>query len=378
MKGSAGRKPAGTAGEKVEGPPGPSVPVSSPAPESHTDSNLSHVLHEADDDVESSPSSEELDHDAFAERLFSHLTLEEDQPKQPQALDSLDLAGIAACIKSGKARNIILMCGAGISVSAGIPDFRTPGTGLYDNLQKYNLPDPTAVFEIGFFRKNPHPFYMLAKELYPGNFKPTTAHYFIRLLEKKGLLLRCFTQNIDSLEREAGVSSDKIVAAHGNFDGAHCIDCKGAVATENVKTAVLKAGQPLHCSRCGGLVKPDIVFFGENLPSRFFKRSQEDYPKCDLLIVTGTSLVVHPFAGLIDAVSNETPRVLINREVAGEADARLRKLGFNKGFIFGEDSWRDVLHLGDCDASIRRLCQLLDWEDELDALISPTAGSHKL
>lgn len=79
-----------------------------------------------------------------------------------------------------------------------------------------------------------------------------------------------------------------------------------------------------------------------------------------------------------DAVPNDTPRVLINREVAGEADARLRELGFNKGFIFGEDSYRDVLHLGDCDASIRQLCQLLDWEEELDALTTPVTTSHKL
>ena len=79
-----------------------------------------------------------------------------------------------------------------------------------------------------------------------------------------------------------------------------------------------------------------------------------------------------------DAVSNETPRVLINREVAGEADARLRKLGLNKGFIFGEDSYRDVLNLGDCDDSIRRLCQMLGWEEELDDLITPVTTSHKL
>jgi NAD-dependent SIR2 family protein deacetylase len=91
-------------------------------------------------------------------------------------------------------------CFAGISVSAGIPDFRSPGTGLYDNLAKYNLPEPTAVFDINYFRENPAPFYQLAKELFPGQYKPTPTHLFIRLLHDKGLLRRCFTQNIDSLE----------------------------------------------------------------------------------------------------------------------------------------------------------------------------------
>ena len=87
------------------------------------------------------------------------------------------------------------MVGAGISVSAGIPDFRTPGTGLYDNLQKYDLPHPTAVFELDYFRENPSPFYLLAKELYPGQYPPTPTHHFIHLLHKKGILLRCFSQN---------------------------------------------------------------------------------------------------------------------------------------------------------------------------------------
>lgn len=120
------------------------------------------------------------------------------------------------------------MVGAGISTSAGIPDFRSKGTGLYHNLKKYNLPYPTAIFEVDYFRKQPKPFFSLAKELYPGNFKPTPCHYFIKLLCEKGLLLRHYTQNIDTLERIAGVPGEKLVEAHGTFHTNHCINkrCK--------------------------------------------------------------------------------------------------------------------------------------------------------
>lgn len=109
--------------------------------------------------------------------------------------------------------------------AAGIPDFRSPGSGLYHNLEKYNLPDPQAIFEIDFFRRNPQPFFTLAKELYPGTFKPTPCHYFIKLLQMKGLLLRHYTQNIDTLERVAGLPGDSIVEAHGTFHTSHCLDC---------------------------------------------------------------------------------------------------------------------------------------------------------
>jgi NAD+-dependent protein deacetylase SIR2 len=107
--------------------------------------------------------------------------------------------------------------GAGISTSAGIPDFRSPETGLYANLARLNLPYAEAVFSIDYFRNKPEPFYILAQELYPGKYRPTITHSFINLLHKKGLLLKLFTQNIDCLEREAGVPGDKIIEAHGSF-----------------------------------------------------------------------------------------------------------------------------------------------------------------
>ena len=100
------------------------------------------------------------------------------------------------------------------------PDFRTPGTGLYDNLAKYNLPTPQSVFDKEYFLQRPDAFYLLCRELWPDNYAPTPAHHFVALLHEKGVLRRCFTQNIDSLEAAAGLPADMVVAAHGNFDGA--------------------------------------------------------------------------------------------------------------------------------------------------------------
>jgi len=251
-------------------------------------------------------------------------------------LDSLDLEGIARYVIQRNCRNIIVMSGAGVSVSAGIRDFRSPGTGLYDNLQKYNLPTPEAVFNIHFFRRSPTAFYTLARELYPGNFKPTPAHYFIKLLHDQGRLLRNYTQNIDGLERLAGIPAEKLVEAHGTFSAAHCIQCGAAYSPDYVKSQIFASRIPLctapaacsssssstcdsTTSSCCGYVKPDIVFFGESLPRRFFQLYREDFRRCDLLIVMGTSLQVHPFAGLIDEVADHVPRLLFNLEPAGLA-----------------------------------------------------------
>lgn len=113
-------------------------------------------------------------------------------------------------------------------LAAGIPDFRSPSSGLYHNLEQYNLPHPTAIFEIDFFSENPEPFFVLAKQLLPEGFRPTPSHYFVRLLYEKGLLLRHYTQNIDTLERVAGIPGDKLVEAHGTFHTGKCLKCRKA------------------------------------------------------------------------------------------------------------------------------------------------------
>ncbi|KAM6255599.1 NAD-dependent protein deacetylase sirtuin-3, mitochondrial isoform 3-T3 [Spheniscus humboldti] len=113
----------------------------------------------------------------------------------------LTLQDVAELIRKKECRRVVVMAGAGISTPSGIPDFRSPGSGLYSNLEQYNIPYPEAIFELMYFFVNPKPFFTLAKELYPGNYRPNYAHYFLRLLHDKGLLLRLYTQNIDGLER---------------------------------------------------------------------------------------------------------------------------------------------------------------------------------
>ncbi|XP_062503251.1 NAD-dependent protein deacetylase sirtuin-2-like [Corticium candelabrum] len=302
----------------------------------------------------------------LAERMGLLSTKDEAPPEQ--LLDEVSLQGIATYIKS-KCTNLIVMTGAGISTAAGIPDFRSPGTGLYDNLQKYELPSPQSVFDISYFKTNPEPFYMLAKELYPSNFIPTKCHYFIRLLAEKGKLLRHYTQNVDTLERVAGIPDEKLVEAHGSFNLGHCIECHKEFTQEWIKDKVFADEIP-HCDSCNALVKPDIVFFGEALPDRFASLTAQDLPRCDMLIVIGTSLTVQPFASLAGRVPKTTPRLLINRDKAGETDPLMVMLGMGSGFNFSsEGNYRDVFQEGDCDDGCVALAELLGWKDELLSLV---------
>ncbi|KAJ1855363.1 NAD-dependent protein deacetylase sirtuin-2 [Coemansia sp. RSA 1822] len=285
---------------------------------------------------------------------------------------------IAEMIKTGSAKSIIVMAGAGISTDAGIPDFRSPGTGLYANLQKYRLPYPEAIFTIDYFRRKPKPFFVLAKELYPGQFVPTISHFFVKLLAKRGLLHRHYTQNIDCLERVAGVESDLIVEAHGSFHAAHCIGskCRKEFPQDWVREKIFNDSIP-HCDKCNSLVKPDITFFGEGLPTRFFDLLEGDFASCDLLIVMGTSLQVHPFAALINEVQSTTPRLLINRERVGES--KTRGMGFDfDGSFAGSMPHRDALVLGDCDEACLLLADRLGWTDELLGLRAAFIDKRKL
>ncbi|ORZ33198.1 DHS-like NAD/FAD-binding domain-containing protein, partial [Catenaria anguillulae PL171] len=260
-------------------------------------------------------------------------------------------------------KKIVVAAGAGISTAAGIPDFRTPGTGLYDNLQKYDLPEPEDIFCLEYFAENPKPFFHLAKELYPGTFKPTRTHFFLTLLSRRSLLHTLLTQNIDTLETLAGVPAHKIVHAHGSFATASCTSCRASHPPDHVRRAIFASLVP-ECTQCSqGVVKPDIVFFGEALPEAFFKAMQSQVPEADLLLVLGTSLKVAPFNMVVDEVGVRVPRVLINRERVGECKHPGRGLDFDGKY---QKFRRDVFVGESCDDAIEQLVERLGWTKDLD------------
>ncbi|XP_049956778.1 NAD-dependent protein deacetylase sirtuin-3-like isoform X1 [Schistocerca serialis cubense] len=304
--------------------------------------------------------------------------------KKSSDIPSNSLPAIAKYM-ADTSKNVLVMAGAGLSTHSGIPDFRSPGTGLYDNLQQYNLPYPEAIFDLGFFVRDPRPFLSLAKELYPGKkYRPNLGHYLARLINEKGKLLRMYTQNIDGLERLAGLPPEKLVEAHGGFSSASCISCFKEHDPDETREAIFR-GEVIRCTngkyqklsgtntgnKCNlhkylnsfivvqigvyysgtvfiGLVKPDIVFFGEALPDRFFLY-QDDVLWADLLIVIGTSLEVYPFAAIADEVPHDVPRLLLNRDVVGS-------FGMRK---------HDTIVTCDIIEGVTRLAKELGWHEEL-------------
>ncbi|CAK7272954.1 NAD-dependent histone deacetylase sir2 [Sporothrix epigloea] len=146
-------------------------------------------------------------------------------------------------------RNIIVITGAGISTSLGIPDFRSKNTGLYSRLAHLGLSDPQEVFDIQVFKEDPTIFYSVARDILPSTDRFTPTHAFIAMLQQKGKLLTNYSQNIDNLEAKAGINPSKLVQCHGSFATASCVTCGYCVEGESIYPTI-KAGQIPRCPRC--------------------------------------------------------------------------------------------------------------------------------
>ncbi|MCK9246014.1 MAG: NAD-dependent protein deacylase [Anaerolineaceae bacterium] len=205
-----------------------------------------------------------------------------------------------------KADNIVFFGGAGVSTASGIPDFRS-ATGLYNRQRQTNY-SPETMLSYQFMLGHPEEFYTYKRENlnYPGA-KPNLAHNALARLESLKPNTTVITQNIDGLHQAAG--SKNVLEIHGSMQRFYCMDCGRDFPADLVWEG---QGVP-HCPACEGMIRPDVVLYGEMLDQSVMRRAQSAIQQADLMIVGGTSLVVYPAAGLLQDFRGEN-LVLINRD----------------------------------------------------------------
>jgi NAD-dependent deacetylase len=238
-----------------------------------------------------------------------------------------------------EAGSVVALTGAGISVPSGIPDFRSPGTGLWANV------DPMEVAHIDVFRRDPERFW----RFYGTRFqtlehkRPNRAHEALVVLERAGLLDAVITQNIDRLHARAG--STELVEVHGTIAHSSCLRCGARYELADVRDRQALDEREIPRCDCGEPLKPDVVLFGEYLPERAIARAQELAAGADLLLCVGTSLEVYPVAELPQLTLSAGGRIAIltqgptpldhratvrcNGDVVDELEAVLGALGLD-------------------------------------------------
>ncbi|MEM9738074.1 MAG: Sir2 family NAD-dependent protein deacetylase [Bacteroidota bacterium] len=293
---------------------------------------------------------------------------EENDTSSLSAYEKIKLQAIAQDIKEGKTKNIVILTGAGISTNGGIPDFRSEG-GFYNRVKEYyqkkgqsmppELKSASDFYTNKFLEKNPEDFYAILQrygKLSGGT--PTLTHYFFTLLDQKGLLTQYYTQNVDDLEKKAGLSGEKIYQYHGSMDGAHCMKCKRKASQEAMKP-FYQSGEAAMCSKlhgkiCDGVMKPNAVFFGD--PVHIDPNASTIAKESDLIIILGTSLRVYPFAGIPDDAPSETPRLFVTKALENSVKEKFTRK-------------HDLLVLHDCDFVIKYLIDCLGWENEIATIM---------
>lgn len=260
-------------------------------------------------------------------------------------------------------KKILVITGAGISTSLGIPDFRS-SKGFYSRISNLGLSDPQEVFDLEIFHTDPGIFYSIAHMILPPDNVYAPLHKFIKLLQDKNKLLRNYTQNIDNLEANAGIDYEKMIQCHGSFAFATCVTC-GYQVKGDVIYPTMRKKEIAYCPKCAparkkllrkedtyvaesyGVIKPNITFFGEALPSLFHNNINHDLRETDLIISIGTSLKVAPVADIVDKVPADVPQILINRDPIHHCNF-------------------DVSLLGYCDDVVSYLCSKLGSEWDID------------
>jgi len=208
---------------------------------------------------------------------------------------------LASMIKSNSP--CFILSGAGISTESGIPDYRSPGSGLWNKI------DPFKSASLSAFMRDPAAFYdkSLSRWRSYAGVAPNDAHRAVALLEAEGYITGVITQNVDSLHRKAG--SHRVWEVHGHLRTCSCINCSEGYPMEELFLKYDCGENPPLC-RCGGLLRPDVVFFGDSMSKDYFM-AEKAMTGCQLLIVVGSSLQVYPAAGLTELARRVA---IINRD----------------------------------------------------------------
>jgi NAD-dependent deacetylase len=254
------------------------------------------------------------------ERQVATTSRRRDEKRSPASLSgpSAAVRRLAELIR--ESRRTVALTGAGVSVPSGIPDFRTPETGLWENV------DPMEVAHIDVFERDPARFWSYYRPRFHalGDKVPNAAHEALAELERRGLLDGVITQNIDRLHRAAG--SREVVEVHGSIASSTCRGCSASYGLGEVDALFDEDGVAI-CSACAGAVKPDVVLFGELLPEDAMRRAQALAAGAELMLCVGSSLVVHPVAGLPQLTLAEGGRLAVvtkgETPYDGEAELKL-------------------------------------------------------
>jgi NAD-dependent deacetylase len=206
-----------------------------------------------------------------------------------------------------KAKRVVVLTGAGISTPSGIPDFRSEGTGLWSR------DEPMEVASLATFRTHPESFFNWFRPLAGRIFyaEPNAAHAALADLEREGIMQIIVTQNIDGLHQKAG--SSRVVEMHGTLRTLSCTQCFRQFQSEGYLRPYIEEGRIPRCPQCNGILKPDVILFGEQLPQSAWFEAQREARQCDLMLVAGSSLEVLPVAGLpMQALDRGAHLVVVN------------------------------------------------------------------
>jgi len=214
-----------------------------------------------------------------------------------------------------QSKKLVVFTGAGISTESGIPDFRGTG-GLWT---KY---DPMKVASIDAFRSDPKAWWNWAVNLGPGvlDAKPNKAHRAVAELDKMGKVDAVITQNIDGLHQKAG--SKYVLEVHGSMATASCTRCRASYPREQVMELIRMGENPPMCDVDGGILKPDVVLFGEPLPPLIFQEATKKSMECDAMLIAGSSLVVYPAAALPALAKEKGAKLVLINEQPTEMDGQ--------------------------------------------------------